>query len=151
MGIETRILRRCGLAVAALALLAPTTSRPATQAESPFLGNVACLSDEQRTELVHREMGEFLVVGKELMQRRGQISTATAAREAAATALTGCEGAAGPLQGTQCDAERERLARAEAQLQRAREEQEKAKAEFPVLAASRIQAVRAEYPACESR
>ncbi len=137
--------------MAILALLAPTTSRPASLPESPFFGNIACLSDTQRTELLHREMVEFLAAGKELTRDLGEIRAARSAHEVAAAALKGCEASTAPGGGLSCDAERERLARAQAELERVQARQEKAKAEFPALASARIQAVRSEYPACESR
>jgi hypothetical protein len=137
--------------VAVLALLAPTTTRPASLPESPIFGNIACLSDTQRTELLHREMVEFLQAGKELTRDMGEIRSAHTADEAAAAALKGCEASKTPSVAPPCNAERERVARAQAELQRVQARQEKAKAEFPALASARIQAVRAEYPSCESR
>jgi hypothetical protein len=151
MGMETGILQRCGLAVAVLALLAPTTIPAASQVGNPFLGNVACLSDEQRTELVHREMIEFMVVGKEYLQSKRLARDALAGRDEAAAGLKGCQQAAGPLPGAPCEAQRDQLARAENELEQANARQEIARTEMPAVAAARIQAVRAEYPACDSR
>ena len=151
MGIDTRILPRCGLAVALAALLAPTTIPAATQAENPLVGTLACLSDEQRTELVHREMLEFLGAGKELLRSKHEASEALSARDGAAAALKACEHASGPRKGPSCDAERDRLARTSAELQRSQARREKAMADFNGVASSRIQVVRAEYPSCDSR
>ena len=152
MGIETGIVQRCGVAVAALALLAPTTTGAAAQAENPLVGNIACLSDGQRTELVRREMVEFLGAGKELIRNKREARDALSARDAAAAALEGCEQASrtGP-NASRCDEERERLAGAIDEAKRAQAGQERAKAEFPAVASARIQAVRAEYPSCDSR
>ena len=151
MGNKTGILQRCGAAVAFLALLAPTTTRPATLPESPSVGGVACLSDAQRTELLHREMLEFMNVGKELGRHRGAVHDAQRARDEASAALGACRDVTKPSGASACEEERERLERSQAQLQRAQAGQEKARAEFLVLASSRIQAVRSEYPACDSR
>jgi len=148
---KTGILQRCGVAVAILTVFAPTTTLPASLPESPVFGNIACLSDTQRTELLHREMVEFLAAGKELTRDLGEMRAARSAHEAAAAALKGCEASATPGGASPCAAERERLARAHADLERVQARQEKAKAEFPALASARIQAVRSEYPACESR
>ncbi len=137
--------------MALLAAFAPTTTRPASLPESPFFGNIACLSDTQRNELLHREMVEFLAADKELTRDLGEIRAARSAHEAAAAALKGCEATTEAAGASPCAAERERLARAHAELERIQARQEKAKAEFPALASARIQAVRSEYPACESR
>lgn len=151
MGIVRRILQRCGGAVAALAFLAPSTTGAATQAETPLVGDIACLSDTQRTELVRREMAEFMRVGNELVRSRQQVRNAVAAQESAVAALRACEGSVGASQAAPCDGEHGRIQRANSDLQRAVAHRDQAKADFPVLAASRIQAVRAEYPSCDSR
>jgi hypothetical protein len=136
--------------VAVLALLAPTTTRAATLPESPSVGNIACLSDTQRTELLHREMVEFLAAGKELTRNMGEVRMARSSHEAAAAALKGCEGSVAPSPAPPCVEERERLARAQDELQRIQAHQEKARAEFAAHASARIQAVRSEYPSCDS-
>lgn len=151
MGNKSGIVQRCGVAVAALALLSPTTSRPATQAESPVAGSLVCLSNEQRTELLHREMLEFKQVGYELVQSKRDVRNAVTAHDGALAALKACEAAGGPVPASPCTAEHEKLDRTNAELRRAVEHRDKTNTDFPVLAASRISAIRTEYPACDSR
>jgi RNase H-fold protein (predicted Holliday junction resolvase) len=152
MGIETRIIRRCGVAVAALAVALPTTIRAATHGENPMVGGVACLSEEQRAELVRREMHEFLGAGAEMIQERRERGRALSAKRDAAAALTKCEEASANAPGApECEDERRRMASANEELSRVAERQEKAQSEFPMMAARRILAIRAEYPACDSR
>lgn len=150
MGLVTGIVQRCGVAVAALALLGPTTTTAFSPAESPFVGGVACLSDEQRSELVRREMGEMLRTGIDLSEKRRLHDQALSAQAQAASALERCQRAPDPFP-PGCDAERTRLASADAEVERTLARREKAKDDFPVLAAARVQAIRAEYPACDSR
>jgi len=152
MGFVVRIVQRCGAAVAALLVVLPTTTGAAPQPPSVFGGNVACLSDEQRSELMKREMTEFAGAQIDLIQARVQNSQALSLQAQARAALRKCEqfppeGSAG----ANCNAERHRAVSTDAEVVRTSAEVERSKAELPAKATARIDMVRAEYPACDSR